>query len=162
MSVRPWLPAALAAAVAAAACSDRGSDLAVIYRGDASAYRTLVHVRLDTGARARDVTPSFPSGAHPDPVPTEGVLPVTVSFLIAPGDTAARLAVPPLRLAPRTSYRVDVVVAARRPESSRCTGPWAATAIAPRHGSAASGADSLYVSVAQTDRRGEQPHCEDA
>ncbi len=146
----------------ATACADHGSDLAIVYRGDVASYRALVHVRIDTGARARDVTPSFPSAAHPAPVPTEGMLPLTIALVTTAGDTAARYSPPALQLAPHTSYRTDIVVAATRPDSGRCTGPWTATAITPRSaGSPAFTAESLYVSIAKSDRRSEQPHCED-
>lgn len=147
---------ALCALVAASAgCGERGSDIAVVYRGDASMWRTRVRVTLDSGRRARVVVPSFPSAAKPEPVATSGTLPVVVALLRADGDTVARLAAAPLVLAPKTSYGVNVVVSAHRPAQTACSGAWSASAVAPPV------AESLYVSVTAGVRGAPAPRCDD-
>lgn len=146
---------ALAAIVSAAACAERGSDIAVVYRGDVSAWRTRLRVTLDSGRRARVVVPSFPSAATPEPVATHGTLPIAVALLGEGGDTIARLARQPLALAPKTSYGVNVVVSARRPAQTRCSGEWSASAVAPAI------AESLYVSVTTGVRGAPPPRCDD-
>lgn len=151
---------ALAAAIA---CTDRASDLAVVYRGGIAAYRSLVRVQLDTGSRARVVTPVFPSGANPERVATRGDLPIVVVVLTPAGDTAARYAMAPLRLAAGTAYRLGIVIG-RRPAPNRCNGAWVATAVARPLGVAddsASRPESLYVSITVADRAKESPRCDD-
>jgi hypothetical protein len=150
---------ALLVLLASTACADHGSDIAVVYRGDVAAYRSLVHVRLDSGERARVVTPTFPSATHPAPIATRGELPLLVALVAASGDTLARYSAPPIRLAPKTAYRIGVVVG-QRPPASRCNGAWAGAAIAPGSGARA-GSESLYVSVTTWDRTREQPRCDD-
>jgi hypothetical protein len=150
-------------AATTAACTDRGSDLAVVYRGDVAAYRPLVHVQLDTGSRARVVTPAFPSSASPTEVASRGELPVVVAFITSSGDTAARYTVPPLALAPRTSYQVGIVIG-RRPAASRCNGAWLGTPVTRRLAASADStvaADSMFVSVTVNRRAKEPPRCDE-
>lgn len=149
------LCALVAVTASVAACADRGSDIAVVYRGDASAWRSRVRVTLDSGGRARVVVPSFPSAAKPDPVATHGTLPMTVALLGAADDTIARLAPPPLALAPKTSYGVNVVVSTHRPAQTACSGQWSASAVAPPV------AESLFVSVTAGARGAPAPRCDD-
>lgn len=146
-----------------AACADRGSELAVVYRGDIAAYRSMVQVRLGTGTRARVVTPAFPSAAHPEPVATHGELPVAVAVVTTAGDTMAHYSVPPLQLVPKTAYQLGIIIG-RRPAARRCDGSWVATALTRPLGPArdsASGAESLYVNVTIADRTKEAPRCDD-
>jgi hypothetical protein len=146
----------------AIACGGGSSDLTVAYRGDTAANRVLVHVQLDTGARARLVTPAFPSAARPEPVATRGALPIDVAVVTATGDTAARY-VTVLHLTPRTAYQLGIVIG-RRPAASSCNGVWFATPLAAPLGEANPGAtraESLYVSVTITDRAKELPRCDD-
>ena len=144
-------------------CADRSSDIAVVYRGDIAAYRSLVRVQLDSGSRARTVTPAFPSAAHPERVARGGPLPVSVLVLTPTGDTAARYVAPPLLLAPKTSYRVGVVIGQRPPERN-CDGVWTATRFnRPLSGTGApiSIAESLFVSVTANERGKEPPRCDE-
>ena len=134
-------------------CTDRGSELTIVYRGGPAAERAMVRVRVGSGDGARVVTASFPSAARPERVSTSGELPIEVALLAANGDTIAGQSLPPIRLAPQTAYAVGVAVG-RRPTASRCDGPWAGSAIAGR-------ADSLYVSVTATTRAKEQPRCDE-
>ena len=145
-----------------AGCADRSSELSVVYRGDIAAYRTLVHVRLDTGTKARDVTPEFPSAAHLEKVATKGALPIGVSVLTPAGDTAARHTLAPLQLTPNTAYRLAIVIG-RRPAAGRCDGAWVATPLARPLGEAPDSlarAESLYVSVSLANRT-KPPRCDD-
>ena len=156
----------MAALLVFAACGDRRSDIAVVYRGNVSVYRPLVHVRLDSGSRAREVVPAFPSAAHPLPVPTHGELPFTVVVVATGGDTLARYSAPPVRLAERTAYQLGIVIGSQRPAANRCTGVWGAAAVASggargRTIGATSAAESLFVSVSASDRRAEPPRCDD-
>lgn len=145
------------------ACADRGSDIAVVYRGDIAAYRSLVRVQLDSGSRARTVTPAFPSAAHPERVATRAPLPVAVLVLTSAGDTSGRYVAPPLRLAPKTSYQLGVVIG-QRPAASKCNGAWAGTALArPLGGDRAPTpvAESLFVSVTANERGKDPPRCDE-
>lgn len=155
---------ALVLPLAAGACSDRGSAIAVVYRGDVSVYRPLIHVRLGSGANTRDIPAAFPSAARFTAVPTDGDLPLLV-FLVAPaGDTVARYSGAPIRLREQTSYQVNVSIGSQRPPSDRCTGSWAGSAILPTVSltpGGAAGAESLFVSVSASDRQAEPPRCDD-
>jgi len=152
--------AALAAAVATAialgtgCAGDSGSDITVAYRGDVSSYRQLARVRYDAGNQGRVVVPAFPSAAKAEPIATSGEMQVVVSLKSGDGTVLARDSVPPLALAARMSYGVNVVVSTRRPAETRCSGRWRATSIAPP------AAESLYVSVT-AERRGNPPRCDD-
>jgi len=151
---------AIGIAVALGACGGQSSDITIAYRGDVAAVRQLVRVTLDTGARARTVTPAFPSAAHPEPIATRGALPIRV-VLLSGIDTIARYSAPPLSLEPNTSYVVSVIVSLRRPVETPCTGRWSATPIVPKGApSRDPTTGSLYVSIAQH-ARGEQPDCEE-
>lgn len=155
-----WLAVALCG-LTLGGCAGRSSDIAVAYRGDIAAYRQLVRVQLDTGSRARTVTPAFPSAAHPEPIGSSGALPITVTMLSA-GDTIARYSAPALTLEPNTSYVVGIVVSVRAPKETRCTGRWAGTPIVPRGATAADSATagSLYVSITSGPRGGTGEDCE--
>lgn len=152
---RAALVALAAAAVSATACAERGSDIAVVYRGDVSTWRSRLRVTLGSGARARVVVPAFPSAVKADAVPTHGVLPIAVAVLGGTGDTVARLSAPRLTLAPKTSYGVNVVVSEHRPAQTRCSGEWNAAAVAPP------AAESLYVSVTTGARGAAAANCDD-
>ena len=138
---------------AAIACSDRRSELAVVYRGGAAAERGLVRVRIDSGSRSHVVTPAFPSAAHPERVRNSGVLPLEVWLLGSGGDTVARYSPPPIRLVARSAYTLGIVVG-QRPRASRCSGAWVGVSIRGR-------AESLFVSVTAAERTPEPPRCED-
>jgi hypothetical protein len=143
-------------------CADHASDISIAYRGDVAAFRQLVRVQLDTGTRARTLTPAFPSAAHPVPIGTRGVLPLVV-VMLSGGHTIARYSPPALSLAPNTSYVVSVIVSARAPVETRCTGHWAATPIVPKGatpGDSVATAGSLYVSITQHARGEQPPDCE--
>ena len=150
------------AVVALGACGGRSSDITIAYRGDVAAFRQLVRVTLDTGARARTVTPAFPSAARAEPVRSSGTLPISV-VMLSGGDTIARYSAPPLSLEPNTSYVVSVIVSVRSPRETRCTGRWAATPIVPKGATAGDSASrgSLYVSVTGGRRGGPAPDCDD-
>ena len=157
------LPLAIGLAIALGACSGRSSDITIAYRGDVAAFRQLVRVQLDTGARARTVTPAFPSAARAEPVATSGTLPISV-VMLSGIDTIAQYSPPPLSLEPNTSYVVSLIVSARTPDETRCTGRWAATPIVPKAaaaGDSAARAGSLYVSVTRGPRGGPAPDCDD-
>ena len=156
--------AALVVIGAAGACSDRGSAIAVVYRGDVSVYRPLIHVRLDRGASAREMPAAFPSAARFTAVPTHGELPFVVFVVTARGDTVARYAAAPIRLQARRSYQVNIAVGSQRPRSDRCTGSWSGSAVAPTPSLTpddAPGAESLFVSVSASDRQAAPPRCDD-
>jgi hypothetical protein len=150
------------AAATLGGCTGRGSDITVAYRGDVAAYRQLVRVQLDSGSRARTVTPSFPSAARAEAIATRGLLPITV-VMVSAGDTIARYSPPPLSLTPGTSYVVSILVSARAPVETRCTGRWAATPIVPRGAVAgdSASAGSLYVSITSGPRGAPGPDCDD-
>ena len=155
--------AAVAVGLGSGSCARNHSDITIAYRGDVAAYRQLVRVVLDTGPRARTVTPAFPSAARPEPIGTSGALPITVIMLSA-ADTIARYSPPPLALAPGTSYVLSVIVSARTPSETRCTGHWAATPIVRNGaipGDPSATAGTLYVSVTQGKRGEETPDCEE-
>lgn len=155
---------ALVLTLAAGACSDRGSAIAVVYRGDVSGYRPLIHVRLGGGAGAREMTAAFPSAARFTAVPTDGDLPLVVFLIASGGDTVARYTGAPIRLRKRTSYQVNVSVGSERPRSDRCTGSWVSSIIAAPPSLTAGGApsaESLFVSVSAFDRQAEPPRCDD-
>ena len=136
-------------------CSGRNrSDITVTYRGDLSAYRELVRVRFDAGNRGRVVVPAFPSAAKPEPIATSGAMQVVVSVKKVDGTVLSRDSMPPIDLAPRTSYGVNVIVSTRRPPETRCSGAWRASPIAPP------AAETLYVSIT-TAPRGNPPSCDD-
>lgn len=162
MRRRPALLAiAAAGGLALGSCARNDSDITIAYRGDVAAYRQLVRVVLDTGRRARTVTPAFPSAARPAPIGTRGTLPITVIMLSA-NDTIARYSPPPLAVAPGTSYVLSVIVSARAPSETRCTGHWVATPIVPRGatpGGSSATAGKLYVSVTHGKRGEEPPDC---
>ena len=148
--------------IALGACSVRSSDITIAYRGDVAAFRQLVRVQLDTGARARTVTPAFPSAARAEPIETAGALPISV-ILLSGADTIARYSAPPLSLQPNTSYIVSVIVSSRTPVETRCTGRWAATPIIPKAataGDSAARAGSLYVSITSGPRGAPVPDCD--
>jgi hypothetical protein len=148
--------------IALGACGGRSSDITVAYRGDVAAYRQLVRVTLDSGARARTVTPAFPSAARAQPVGTSGTLPVSV-VMLSGSDTIVRFSPTPLSLAPNTSYVVSVIVSARAPIETRCTGRWAASPIVAREKTATDSGSrgSLYVSIAKYSRDEGPPECSD-
>lgn len=155
---------ALVVTLAVSACSDRGSAIAVVYRGEISVYRPLIHVRLDSGAAAREMTAAFPSAARFTTVPTDGELPFVVVLVMARGDTVARYAAAPIQLRKQTSYQVNISIGSQRPRADRCTGSWAGSAIAPTPSltpGAAAGPESLFVSVSASDRQAEPPRCDD-
>lgn len=155
---------ALVLTLATGACGDRGSAIAVVYRGDVSGYRPLIRVRLGSGASAREMMPAFPSAARFITVPTEGELPLVVFLVTAGGDTVARYAGAPIRLQKQTSYQVNIAIGSQRPRSDRCTGSWIGRAIAPTPSltpSGLPGAESLFVSVSAADRQAEPPRCDD-
>ncbi len=155
---------ALVLPLAAGACSDRGSAIAVVYRGDVSVYRPLIHVRLGSGASARETAAAFPSAARFTAVPTDGELPLMVVLVAPSGDTVARYSGAPIQLREQTSYQVNVSVGTERPRSDRCTGSWIGSAIATPPTltpGGASGAESLFVSVSAADRQAEPPRCDD-
>ena len=144
------------------ACADRGSDITTAYRGDIAAYRQLVRVRYEiaNGGRGvvdstREVIPDFPSAAHPRPIATSGTLRTTVTARTSPDAPLARYLAPPLELAPKTSYQVNIIISPRHPVESRCSGKWVATPIASATG------ESLYVSVLSAPRGVEPPRCDD-
>ena len=146
---------ALAIVASGGACSgDRGSDITVAYRGDLAAYRQLVRVRIDANHQGRVVIPDFPSAAKAAPVATSGAMQVVVSVKTGADSLLARDSLPPIDLAPRTSYGVNVVLSTRRPPQTRCSGAWRATPLA------ASPTDSLYVSLTAFPR-GNPPSCDD-
>ena len=149
------LAALAAAAMSAAGCADRGSDIVVVYRGNVSSWRSRLRVTIDTGKRARVIVPSFPSAAKAVPVAAHGSLPVHVALLGAGGDTAARLTAPALALAPRTSYGVNIAVSAVRPAQTHCSGEWSATAVLPP------ATESLYVSITIGARGAPPARCDD-
>ena len=155
---------ALVLTLAAGACSDRGSAIAVVYRGDVSVYRPLIHVRLGSGAGTREMAAAFPSAARFTAVPTDGDLPLVVVLVASAGDTIARYTGAPIRLRKQTSYQVNVSVGSQRPRSDRCTGSWVGSAIAAPPSltpGGAPGAESLFVSVSAFDRQAEPPRCDD-
>jgi hypothetical protein len=137
-----------------ACAGSSGSDITVAYRGDISAYRELVRVRFDANNQGRVVVPAFPSAATAEPVATSRAMQVVVSVKTGAGALLARDSLPPIQLAPRTSYGVNVVVSTRRPPQTRCSGAWRATPIA------SPAAESLYVSIT-TEPRGAPPSCDD-
>jgi hypothetical protein len=146
-----------------AACAARSSDITIAYRGDVAAYRQLVRVQLDTGRRARTVVPSFPSAARAEPIGSSGTLPVTV-LMTSGADTIARYVAAPLALAPGVSYVVSIMVSARAPSGTRCTGPWAATPIVPRGaraGDSSATAGALYVSIVRSERDAPVADCDE-
>jgi hypothetical protein len=145
---------ALAAALGSGCAGDSGSDVTVAYRGDIAAYRELVRVRIDANHEGRVVVPDFPSGAAPKPIATSGAMQVVVSVKTAGDSVLARDSLPPVTLAPRTSYGVNVVLSTRRPPETRCSGAWRGTPIA------SSDTDSLFVSLTMAPR-GNPPSCED-
>ena len=153
MSGMTWRGAAICAIAAIASlgdCAGRRSDVTIAYRGDVAAFRQLVRVQLDTGSRARTVTPAFPSAARPERVGTSGSLPIRV-MMLSGSDTIARYSAPPIALRANTSYVVSIIVSARAPLETRCTGRWAATPIVPAGaapGVSAAASGSLYVSIA--------------
>lgn len=160
----PWLAAALVATLGASGCGARGSTIAVVYRGDVSGYQPFVHARLGNGEQARDVRAAFPSAARVTAVPTHGELPVTVFVLTAAGDSAASFAVPPVQLAARTSYQLNIVIGSHRPIATRCTGAWAGSAFtrgAPQPADKPLAAESLFVSLTASPRNAEPPRCDD-
>lgn len=137
------------------ACSgDSGSDVTVAYRGDIAAYRQLVRVRIDANREGRVVIPDFPSAAKASPVATSGAMQVVVSVKTGADSLLARDSLPPMQLAPRSSYGVNVVLSTRRPPQTRCSGAWRATRLA------SSPTDSLYVSLTAYPR-GNPPSCDD-
>ena len=145
----------VAALASGAACfGDSSSDITVAYRGDIASYRELVRVRVDAAHTGRVVVPAFPSAAKPEPIATKGAMQVVVTVKRADGTLLARDSLPTIELAPRSSYGVNVIVSARRPAQTRCTGAWRATAID------APAAESLYVSIT-TAPRGNPPRCDD-
>jgi hypothetical protein len=144
----------LAGALGSGCSGDSASDITVAYRGDIAAYRELVHVRFDAGSQGRVVIPAFPSAATPEPIATTGVMQVVVSVKTADGAVVARDSLPPIELAPRTSYGVNVIASSRRPAETRCSGAWRASPIAPP------AVESLYVSLT-TAPRGNPPNCDD-
>lgn len=146
------LVAALASGVAC--FGDSSSDITVAYRGDIAAYRELVRVRFDAAHKGRVVVPAFPSAAKAEPIATKGAMQVVVSIERGDGTVLARDSAPPIELAPRSSYGVNVIVSARRPGQTRCTGAWRVAPIA------APAAESLYVSIT-TASRGNPPRCDD-
>ncbi|MFL5560481.1 MAG: hypothetical protein ACJ79K_03315 [Gemmatimonadaceae bacterium] len=153
---------ALALVVAMGGCAGRSSEITIAYRGDVAAYRQLVRVKLDTGSRARVVVPAFPSAAQPEPIGSSGTLPLSV-MLLSGADTIARYTAPPLALAPDMSYVLSIVVSARAPTETRCTGPWAATPIVPRGADprdSTATAGSLYVSIFRGDRGAPTANCD--
>jgi len=135
-------------------CADNGSDITVAYRGDIAAYRELVRVRIDAKNEGRVLVPDFPSAAAARPIATSGPMQVVVSVKKPDGTLLARDSVPPIGLAPRTSYGVNVIVSTQRPPQTPCTGAWHATPLT------SSATDSLYVSVT-TAARGNPPSCDD-
>jgi hypothetical protein len=138
----------------AACAGDGGSDITVAYRGDIAAYRELVRVRIDANHEGRVVIPDFPSAAAPKPIATSGAMQVVVSVKTAGDTVLARDSLPPIELAPRTSYGMNVVLSTRRPPQTRCSGAWRATPLA------SSATDSLYVSLT-AEPRGSAPRCDD-
>src|SRR6476661_9618299 len=144
----------LALASGSGCAGDSGSDITVAYRGDIARYRELVRVRIDANHEGRVVIPDFPSAAKAAPVATSGAMQVVVSVKTAGDTLLARDSLPPIELAPRTSYGVNVVLSTRRPPQTRCSGAWRATPIA------SSATDSLYVSLT-TEPRGNPPSCDD-
>jgi hypothetical protein len=145
---------ALAAALGSGCAGDSGSDLTVAYRGDIAAYRELVRVRIDASHEGRVVVPDFPSAAAPKAIATSGAMQVVVSVKTAGDSVLARDSLPPVTLAPRTSYGVNVVLSTRRPPETRCSGAWRGTPVA------SSDTDSLFVSLTMAPR-GNPPSCED-
>lgn len=145
---------ALAAALGSGCAGNSGSDVTVAYRGDIARYRELVRVRIDANHEGRVVIPDFPSAAAPRPVATSGTMQVVVSVKTAGDSVLARDSLPPVTLAPRTSYGVNVVLSTRRPAQTRCSGAWRATPLV------SSATDSLYVSLTVAPR-GNPPSCED-
>ena len=145
---------AAAVTLGSGCAGDSGSDITVAYRGDVSAYRQLARVRYDVGNQGRVVVPAFPSAARAEPIATTGSMQVVVSLKATAGTVLARDSVPPLALAPRMSYGVNVVVSTRRPIENRCSGAWRATSIAHP------AAESLYVSIT-AEPRGNAPRCDD-
>jgi hypothetical protein len=146
----------------ATACTDRGSDITIAYRGDVAAYRPLVHVRYDiedgarrSGDTARVVVPDFPSAARPRPIASHGTMRAVVTAATAPGAPLARYSPPPIQLATKTSYLVNIIISPRHPAETRCSGRWVATPIASSAG------ESLYVSVVLAERAAEPPRCDD-
>lgn len=145
---------ALAVALGSDCAGNSGSDVTVAYRGDIAAYRELVRVRIDANHEGRVVVPDFPSAAAPKPIATNGPMQVVVSVKTAADSVLARDSLPPIELAPRTSYGVNVVLSTRRPPQTRCSGAWRGTPVA------SSATDSLYVSLT-VEPRGNPPSCED-
>ena len=145
---------ALLAALGSGCAGNSGSDVTVAYRGDIAAYRELVRVRIDANHEGRVVIPDFPSAAAPKPIATSGSMQVVVSVKTAGDSLLARDSLPPVTLAPRTSYGVNVVLSTRRPPETRCSGAWRAAPIAT------STTDSLFVSLT-IEPRGNPPSCED-
>ncbi|HWE42495.1 MAG TPA: hypothetical protein VG432_08315 [Gemmatimonadaceae bacterium] len=145
---------ALAVASASGCAGHSGSDITVAYRGDVARYRELVRVRIDADHKGRVVVPDFPSTAAPRPIATSGSMQVVVSVKTAGDTVLARDSLPPIDLAPRTSYGVNVVLSTRRPAETRCSGAWRATRLA------SSATDSLYVSLT-AEPRGNPPRCDD-
>ena len=145
---------AVAGALGSGCAGDRGSDIAVAYRGDIAAYRQLVRVRIDADHQGRVVIPDFPSAAKPVPIATSGEMQVVVSVKTGTDSLLARDSLPPVALAPRTSYGVNVVLSTRRPPQTPCSGAWRATPLA------SSATDSLYVSLT-VDPRGNPLLCFD-
>ena len=144
----------LAAALGSGCAGKTGSDITVAYRGDVAAYRELVRVRIDANHEGRVVIPDFPSGAAPKPIATSGTMQVVVSVKTGGDSLLAGDSLPPVTLAPRTSYGVNIVLSTRRPRETRCSGAWRATPIA------ASPTDSLFVSLT-AGPRGNPPSCDD-
>ena len=140
--------------LALGACADRGSDVTIAYRGDLSAYRRFVHVRYATGDGDHAVIPPFPSAARAEQIATSGTLQLVVTVQRDSGPVLARDSLAPRPLAPRMSYGVNVAVSTRRPATSRCSGHWDATPLAPP------AVESLYVSVTAYER-GKPPRCDD-
>lgn len=145
---------ALAAALGSGCAGNSESDITVAYRGEIAAYRELVRVRIDANHEGRVVIPDFPSAAAPKPIATSGTMQVVVSMKTGGDSLLARDSLPPVALAPRTSYGVNVVLSTRRPPETRCSGAWRATPIA------ASATDSLFVSLT-AEPRGNPPSCDD-
>ena len=145
---------AFAGTSGAACAGNSGSDITVAYRGDIARYRELVRVRIDANHEGRVVIPDFPSAAKAAPVATSGAMQVVVSVKTGADALLARDSLPPIELAPRTSYGVNVVLSTRRPPRTRCSGAWRATSLA------SSATDSLYVSLT-AEPRGNPPSCDD-
>jgi len=144
----------LAIALGSGCAGDSGSDVTVAYRGDIAAYRQLVRVRIDANHEGRVVIPDFPSAAKAVPIATSGAMQVVVSVKTGADSLLARDSLPPMKLVPRTSYGVNVVLSTRRPPQTPCSGNWRATPLA------ASATDSLYVSLT-TAPKGSPPSCDD-